>query len=81
MDDYLQATGDSGLDVAIRQQFDVTIDALAAIPVPLREAVRSHASLVNTAVIESRELLRLLKRELAQDRLGVFFEFNSSDGD
>ena len=81
IDDYLRQTGDSQLDIDIRDQFDVTLDALEAIPVPLREAVDSHRSLVNTAIVESREMLRLLKRELAQDRLGVFFEFNSADGD
>ena len=81
MDDYLRQTGDAQLDVDIRNQFDVTFDALEAIPVPLREAVDSHPGLVRAAIVESREMLRLLKRELAQDRLGVFFEFNSSDGD
>ena len=81
MDDYLRETGDSGLDAEIRDQFDVTLAALEALPVPLREAVSSHTGLVNSAIGEARELLRLLKRELAQDRLGVFFEFNSSDGD
>ena len=81
MDDYLRLTGDSQLDIDIRDQFRVTFAALEAIPAPLREAVSSHPSLVSTAILESREMLRLLKRELAQDRLGVFFEFNSSDGD
>lgn len=81
IDDYLRRTGDSQLDNVIRNQFDITFGALDAIPVPLREAVVSHPGLVNTALSESRELLRLLKRELAQGRLGVFFEFNSSDGD
>ena len=81
MDDYLRETGDSELDIDIRHQFDVTLGVLEAIPVPLREAVSSHPGLVTTAIVESRELLRLLKRELAQVRLGVFFEFNSSDGD
>ena len=81
MDDYLRLTGDSQLDIDIRDQFNLTFAALEAIPAPLREAVSSHSSLVSTAILESREMLRLLKRELAQDRLGVFFEFNSSDGD
>lgn len=81
MDDYLRQTGDSELDIDIRDQFDVTFGALEAIPAPLREAVGSHPALVRAAIGESREMLRLLKRELAQDRLGVFFEFNSSDGD
>ena len=80
MDDYLRQTGDSQLDIDIRDQFDLALDVLEAIPVPLREAVNSHPGLVTSAIVESRELLRLLKRELAQDRLGVFFEFNSSDG-
>ena len=81
VDDYLRETGDSVLDTDIREQFDTTFNALEAIPVPLRRAVVSHESLVITAITESRELLRLLKRELAQDRLDVFFEFNSDDGD
>jgi len=81
MDDYLRETGDSALDADIREQFDTTFRALDAIPVSLREAVVSHEGLVITAITESRELLRLLKRELAQDRLDVFFEFNSDDGD
>ena len=81
IDDYLRETGDSVLDADIREQFDTTFDALNAIPVSLREAVVSHEGRVVTAIIESRELLRLLKRELAQDRLDVFFEFNSDDGD
>ena len=81
IDDYLRETGDSQLDIEIRGQFDVTFAALEAIPVPLREAVSSDTRLVNTAIVESRKMLRLLKRELAQDRLDVFFEFNSADGD
>ena len=81
MDDYLRETGDSVLDADIREQFDTTFDALDAIPGSLREAVVSHEGLVVTAITECRELLRLLKRELAQDRLDVFFEFNSDDGD
>ena len=81
IDDYLRQTGGAQLDIDIQDQFDVTFDALEAIPVPLREAVNSHPGLVRTAIAASREMLRLLKRELAQDRLGVFFEFNSSDGD
>ena len=81
MDDYLRETGDSVLDADIREQFDTTFDALDAIPVSFREAVVSHEGLVVTAITESRELLRLLKRELAQGRLDVFFEFNSDDGD
>ena len=81
IDDYLRETGDSVLDADIREQFDTTFDALDAIPVSLREAVVSQEGRVVTAIIESRELLRLLKRELAQDRLDVFFEFNSDDGD
>ena len=81
MDDYLRETGDSVLDAEIRGQFDTTFDALDAIPVSFREAVVSHEGLVITAITETRELLRLLKRELAQGRLDVFFEFNSDDGD
>ena len=81
MDDYLRETGDSVLDADIRKQFDTTFDALDAIPVSLRQAVVSHEGLVIAAITESRELLRLLKRELAQDRLDMFFEFNSDDGD
>ena len=81
MDDYLRDTGDSVLDADIREQFDTTFNALDAIPVSFREAVVSHEGLVVTAITESRELLRLLKRELAQNRLDVFFEFNSADGD
>ena len=81
IDDYLRETGQSALDADIQDQFDATLDALEAIPVSLREAVVSHEGLVVTAITESRELLRLLKRELAQGRLDVFFEFNSDDGD
>ena len=81
VDDYLRATGQSALDAEIQAQFDVALDALEAIPVSLRDAADSHTALVNTAIAESRELLRLLKREMAQDQLDVFFEFNSADGD
>lgn len=81
VDDYLRETGLSALDAAIQDQFDVALDALEAIPASLRDAVDSHTALVQAAITDSRELLRLLKREMAQDQLDVFFEFNSADGD
>lgn len=81
VDDYLRETGQSALDAAIQDQFDVALAALEAIPVSLRDAVDSHMAHVDTAIAEARELLRLLKREMAQDQLDVFFEFNSADGD
>ena len=81
VDDYLRETGQSALDAAIQDQFDVALDALEAIPVSLRDAVDGHMAHMDTAIAEARELLRLLKRDMAQDQLDVFFEFNSADGD
>ena len=83
IDDYLRQTGEASLDAEIQAQFDVTLNALDAIPGTLSDAVISdNLTPVNNAETESRVLLRLLKRDLTVEQLDVFFPgFNDADGD
>ena len=86
IDDYLTQGGHAGLDQQIQDQFEATLDALGTIPstLTLTEAVVSHGDLVSNIREEvARELLKFLKRRLAEERLGVPIEdlFSSEDGD
>ncbi len=83
-DDYLnaQTTEAAQADLAGRivQQADTTIAALQAIPLPLEEAVIEQPATVEAAYEASRELLVLLKVEMA-NALGVTLTFGDTDGD
>ena len=84
IDDYLRRTGEASLDAEIQDQFDTTLNALDNIPGTLKDAVSTGATevFVETAEVESRVLLRLLKRDLTVEQLDVFFPgFNDADGD
>ena len=80
IDDYLQQVEQAELDQQIRDQFQSAAEAVMAIPGSLYQASQTDRDAVLFAVNETRELLRLLKREMAVV-LDVFFGFNDADGD
>lgn len=80
IDEYLQRTGEAGLATEIRNQFGAVYEILDDIPGTLEEAVETSLAIVRNAETESRDLLGLLKRDMAE-HLDVFFGFNDADGD
>jgi predicted lipoprotein len=72
--------GNDQLVAAIDAQFDRTLAALAAIPGPLEAAIVANPDAVATARDEVRNLLRLIKVDLA-NQLGITVTFSDSDGD
>ena len=74
IDDYaVEALNEPDLDAQIDAQFTTTLAAVQAISGTLFNTAQS-------AITEANELLRLIKRKLAE-RLNVFFGFNDDDGD
>ena len=84
LDDYLDYLGadyqGQPLSAAISQQFSVTLAALDAIDLPLTQAVTQDAAGVDTAFAELRQLIALLKSDMAS-QLGVTLTFSDNDGD
>jgi predicted lipoprotein len=80
LDDYLTAIERPGLARVVRQEFDVPRKALAAIRVPLREALLSQRKEVEALHKTVSRLQHLLETEVA-DALKVDLEFNANDGD
>ncbi len=79
-DDYLNDAGAVELDRKIKQQFALVMKAVERISEPLSQAVLSDTDHIRTASEQIRELLRLMKQEMASE-LGVIIGFNSADGD
>lgn len=79
-DDYLVDIGATELDQKIRQQFATVIKAVERIPEPLSQAVLTDTDNIQMASEQIRELLRLIKQDMASE-LGVVIGFNSADGD
>jgi predicted lipoprotein len=84
LDDYLDYLGAESegipLSQKINDQFAVTQTALKAIEPPLATAVSQDTATVQAAYDEMRELLILIKVDMA-NQLGVTITFNDSDGD
>jgi uncharacterized protein len=78
-DDYLAALG-SDLGQRITRQFQVTFDAVHAIPAPLQVAVVDHPQAVEAAYQEVKMLLILLKVEMT-NLLSITVDFSDNDGD
>jgi predicted lipoprotein len=72
--------GDDQLAAAIRAQFDRTFAALAALTLPLETAVVDDPDAVAAARDEVRNLLRLIKVDLA-NQMGITVTFSDNDGD
>ncbi|MCB9195167.1 MAG: imelysin family protein [Flavobacteriales bacterium] len=83
-DDYLNALGakynGDPLPEVVQAQFDIVNDALDAIPGTLEDAVVSNYALVEKAYIELKELIVLLKVDVAS-QLSITITFNDNDGD
>jgi hypothetical protein len=71
---------DADLDAAIVAQLDATEAAVAAITLPLDQAVIDTPALVNAAFESSKELFRLMAVDMATV-LGVTLGFSDNDGD
>ncbi len=79
--DYLDAESEGvPLSQKINEQFAATHAALDAIEPPLATAVTDNPAAVQTAYDEMRELLILIKVDMA-NQLSVTITFNDSDGD
>ena len=84
LDDYVEyldpEEGPEGLSQRISGQFNVALAALRGIDEPLEEAVIDTPERTGAAYDEMRELVPLLKSEMA-GRLGVTVTFSDADGD
>lgn len=80
LDDYLTAIERPGLARVVRQEFNATRKALAAIRVPLRQALMSQRNETEALYKSVSRLQHLLETEVA-DALEVDLEFNANDGD
>lgn len=84
LDDYLDYLGAEiegrPLSEAIAEQFSATYAALDAVEPPLATAVVEDTASVQSAYDELRQLLILIKVDMA-NQLGVTITFNDSDGD
>ena len=84
LDDYLDYLGAESegipLSQKINEQFATTQAALNAIEPPLATAVSQDTATVQAAYDEMRQLLILIKVDMA-NQLGVTITFNDSDGD
>ncbi|MEM1248500.1 MAG: imelysin family protein [Acidobacteriota bacterium] len=79
--DHLDAEVDgTALSTLLRNRFGSSLAALDAIPEPLTRSVVEDPDLVRAAYDELRELLVLIKVDLA-NQLGVTLTFNDNDGD
>ena len=79
--DYLEAEYQGQpLSAAINAQFARTLAALDAINMPLEQAVTEDAAAVDLAFTELRQLITLLKGDMAS-QLGVTLTFSDNDGD
>lgn len=79
--DFLGATFEGEpLAEVINAQVEIAITTLQAIDAPLQTAVLEETELVETAYIEARTLLRLVKTDMA-NQLGVTVTFSDNDGD
>lgn len=84
LDDYLDHVdakyGDKNLSAAIIQQFDAALAAVAAVPVPLGQAVTSHPQAVTKVYDELQKLIVLTKTDMPA-ALGVTITYTDNDGD
>jgi uncharacterized protein len=84
LDDYLNHVGakyaDKNLSDAIIQQFDAALVAVAAVPVPLSQAVTSHPQAVTKVYDELQKLIVLTKTDMPA-ALGVTITYTDNDGD
>jgi predicted lipoprotein len=80
LDDYLAAIERPGLARVVRQEFDGTRKALAAIRAPLRQALISQRKETEALHKAVSRLQHLLETEVA-DALKVDLDFNANDGD
>jgi uncharacterized protein len=84
LDDYLNHVGaqynNQPLAKAIEQQFDAALAAANAVPVPLTEAVNSHAAGVSKVYEELQKLIVLTKTDMPA-ALGVTISYTDNDGD
>ncbi|MBD1396726.1 imelysin family protein [Pontibacter sp. JH31] len=84
LDDYLDHVdakyGDKNLSTAIIQQFDAALAAVAAVPVPLSQAVTSSPQAVTKVYDELQKLIVLVKTDMPA-ALGVTITYTDNDGD
>lgn len=84
LDDYLNHVGarynNQPLAQAIEQQFDAALAAANAVPVPLAQAVNSHAAAASKVYQELQKLIVLTKTDMPA-ALGVTISYTDNDGD
>ncbi|MBO9572331.1 MAG: imelysin family protein, partial [Chitinophagaceae bacterium] len=80
IDDYLVLLKEDQLNNDVLAQFDITINALKAIPDPLSAAFTNNATEVEEAYKQVQKLLTLLKTDVAS-ATGVQINYMDNDGD
>ena len=84
LDDYLNHVdakyNDQPLSVAIANQFDAVLAAIAAVQGPLSTAVTTNQAAVNKIYSEFQKLIVLTKTDMPQ-ALGVTISYQDNDGD
>jgi predicted lipoprotein len=80
IDDYLVLLKKDQLNKDVLAQFDVTLNALKAIPDPMSAAFTSNAALVEEAYKQIQKLLTLIKTDVAS-ATGVQITYMDNDGD
>lgn len=80
LSDLVRARGSAALDADVRAATQAAIDALRAVPPPLRTAITSHPAEVQRAYDAVRALKNLVSADVAT-KLGATLSFNDNDGD
>jgi len=80
LSDLVRARGSASLDDDVRAATQAAIDALRAVPPPLRTAIQQDPASVQRAYDSVRVLKNLLASDVAT-KLGATLSFNDNDGD
>lgn len=83
-DDYVAVlkvqNGSTTLEESIKTEFSTFKDEIDAINSPMQNTISTDPSSINTAWVQSKKLLVLLKVDLASN-LGILITFSDNDGD
>jgi predicted lipoprotein len=83
-DDYVAVlkvqSGTTTLEESIKTEFSTFKDDIDAINSPMQNTISTDPAAINTAWVQSKKLLVLLKVDLASN-LGILITFSDNDGD